>query len=953
MDLERLKEGGTRVMSKLGEYGELIYTRAGPAYDWKGMPLPSNDGYAVYQLTQGLFDGTSSEMLDFFREKAVQSYRYNMNGCPAESYYAYTAAPKGDMALLGRFTPRTREECDAAEEAGVDSRASHVAQFLAGCFERHPYLLMDSPFYTAHQRPIAAFYGKTCAPRPPMMDAGTVPDGPIRPNMIQAFLQDDRQEAVQLAVSKLLEQNDLPPGERKMMIIQDSEPNVRLWISAITSVLPLHVARKISFCTCARELTRAATFYSYALDKHSRAYSRINNLQDQNAERHMLYDLAGCVPGDRSNSTLPKVIPSSMPLLLIDGAEKRVEFDVPDNILQSRYIQNIGLAGGRIAQFTDRLLDMVNLPEGAALCRLFEVLLKAENWMGLDCRELGRVLNELLPYFDASSSLMRGMLDELILKKRYEHHYMQQDTNEGFPLLQTLSNYAGRFHLYEEQITGLAAACLENVIGQPESRYALRHCYQALTEMDRRISAGALKVVAGQRRLQALAAQKLDRAAPEYLDSMLHLVDDYAGIEGKTWKDLICSGIGSALWELIKRCMKSQELTRVLFGLVQNEPGTIDSMIISGATALGNRPSDHLPWWRTLLEANAVDLSRICAVLVSAETMGAEDVEAVLAESVRQKGCRPDAMKLYRQYLSGTQNTGNVFCTACMDALRGAPKEELAQSGKVLLELLADEKHDALLEDVLVRLDKVITLDTDSEDLTELVSRFGKRNAERFPQAALWRYVSAFGGSGGSSFLSALKRDGGSAVSVYLKRNPRCQRFTAPANLLEGGLGQTMLDALISQAELPGTHLVAMQSFTFQDPKTKSQWMSGYAGAICRQGKYKGDALAGICALLAAVQSRGGKPIDTETDRLLRVMKDNQVNPLEGIKELYNACVTILSRYKPSNAGGRTVENCQMKYGTGAAQYLETLLTTAQERYEESRGGGIGKIFGGFFKGRR
>ena len=134
-----------------GKYGEIIYTRCAPSYSLTGEVVRSG-GYGIYSMSRACLPSQEQEA---FINKILQTYQY-AGDCPASEFYYYVVLNDND-GILGRFVPRgeaTQEDL----ESGVDTRASHTAQFLLGTFARYPFEIMGSSYFDADKKPYRFYY---------------------------------------------------------------------------------------------------------------------------------------------------------------------------------------------------------------------------------------------------------------------------------------------------------------------------------------------------------------------------------------------------------------------------------------------------------------------------------------------------------------------------------------------------------------------------------------------------------------------------------------------------------------------------------------------------------------------------------------------------------------------------------------------------------------------------
>ena len=322
-----------------GKYGEIIYTRCAPSYSLTGEVVRSG-GYGIYSISKACLPSQEQEA---FINKILQTYQYS-GDCPASEFYYYVALNDND-GILGRFVPRgeaTQEDL----EAGVDTRASHTAQFLLGTFARYPFEIMGSRYFDADKKSYRFYYRKEPTRQNEKIFDSEVPSGSITRKRAMQFAMDGRVEAIQAAVSMLLEQFELPKKERKILLIEDSEENLQLWIAAIGYSFPVRLSRQIGFSTCLYRAGKenANFYYTY---KRNGSYCLNANISDPGVERTPWVMIAGANPKDSLY-----IRPSKWePYAVINGSTKKAEFECQPEIMNSQYIKSLIIHDNVIEMF--------------------------------------------------------------------------------------------------------------------------------------------------------------------------------------------------------------------------------------------------------------------------------------------------------------------------------------------------------------------------------------------------------------------------------------------------------------------------------------------------------------------------------------------------------------------------------------------------------------------------
>lgn len=921
----------------MGQYGEIIYTRVGAAYNLKGSPLPTNNGYAVFNISKTLFDQTDSRDLDFFRNKAIQLYKYSK--CPVDSFYAYVVAPEENMALLGRYTPRTQEDAAKAAAARVDARASHIAHFMVGRFDRRPTEMLESPFFNAHKLPIAAYYSKSCASQPAMLDSSEISPGSITQSEIIAFVNDGRREAVKICAAKLLEQNGSPLADWKTIVIVDSEPNVRMWIASITSALPLHIACNISFCTCAKDLSNPTALSYELIEKQPERFSGMKDL-GQTSTRHLLWRLAGAVPGDRTSS-VSSPIPVSLPLLILDGDKKIAQFMADPAILQSGLIKRIGCDDSFLHVFDHIADEMKNLPTDSRICAVFDAVSATTHPEELTYEEMCKALTVLLPHSTPQSRLARELEHFLLTDNGYQKHFAGEDRENNLSIMRLLMEHADSLGWNQPEIVSLAVAAVENAIANPSCSKELLNQVLASFSGNNPISQALQDAVIGERRLKCLDATRLPEYQPEQLKIVLGMASAYIHSNKETsWSTGLLSGGWGNIEALVDYCMLFEDLSLYLLDSAGNNNDDLAALIFKGAMAAGKTPDARKPWWRLLVRRSNLTPELICEIIAGNKNLSHEDLDNYMSELMRQKGCAQFFLDLFKRYLGAGDERGKACREVFIDFLARSSLQEILPIAKQLLELL--ESHDQNFKAALCAMESKIDLSPASGMLAPQLNAIAMRN-KFFPPR-----------SEGREFLDACQNvkkssQHESLVDVYLRLNPNGLLLYAPAGLKDHQLGQNALALAAENSSQPEASLLVACAFHFDNADDEQAWLDEYASMLTKRFIKKGDpGLVSLCALEISLNK--GLGVNKKSDLIIALWSKNNAKPHQNIKKLTDSCLKALSAFKPVKLNDDFPEVWEENFGIDAVKKFKDMLNMASDLYNEQHKGGIaGKLFGALF----
>lgn len=908
------------------KYGHIVYSRRLSGRTIDGNPEVSSTGAGGHGIWVMSEDIPQAQRDAGFQNMALRSV------CKHDGYSYYV--PSVGASMLAAIHWRTKQERDAADAAGVDSRPASISEWLVGQPVRYPFEYFDSPFWTQIKRPMADLY-EDAQPLPleKPIDAGSVPPGPTDRDEIMQFAADGRIAAIKAAAWALMKQFDLPAGQRKFIVIRDTEPNVRKWIAAIGYSFPRAAACEISFATVMTGLDEADVGCHYPVMKDTGLYVKEINLQDPRQERRCVAMIVGVDPGDESCAKTAAPMPGA-PYLVIDGTKKQAMFET-DGMMQRAFLQSVVENDVAVCSFGSFMDEMKDVRMGSGLCDLYDALslLDPDKEQGWTCDSVLKALSVLRPHFTRESVLLRFMLDRLCVQLVYQTRFADEDGRNNFALFALLYDAAREFgnQAALEALEKLAIVRLNALLfdGAAEPLTAFT---QRIKEIDGTLYAHALKAVVGDGKLGASLAVKRRAIDVAFVAAVIDLIDDCFALDRLDWEVFFTDpGYADAREALTKLVCREKALVCKLLERIADHREALDLFIV-----MGRKAAMDTYWWRLLLECR-LPVEHLCRLI--SERLDLCEIEEVLCIEMHIHGYADSLRELFNRYLARVPGAGEKFYRMLIRSVSGL-EDEIRLLRRALTDLSVNGNFSRLLREILLEMDRSVMFEHNRRmaEYTALITEFAARARVYCDRAMLWNYLAAM------SFAKISRRDRDGIAGVYLSANPGARSFDAPDDLLESAMGKAFVKCMQAHVDEPAAHVIAVMSLSFDDAQADQRYLSGYAQAVCADAvKRKSGALASVIHLHRCVADdvQLGEPCD----RLLRLLKPQLVE--RRLDALLNAARGCLCELRTDGAAERLTESAEKDFGKPTAQALAQLLAETQEIYRESHKGGIfGRIIG-------
>jgi len=407
-------------------YYELIYTRCRQGIDIlrEGRPITS-DGYKVYSCSSALFKDDIVD-LQFLLNAAQAKQPYNEPDFMDDAYMYYVP-DKGSSFMLNfypvPFDPNTKG--DYAHRAG-----NFLNHILVGDFtELYPYeLFRNNAIWNAKTRGEAYYYEYIPTDLPLREDVNNLA-GQFGIEEIGAFISDGRKEALKAAISFLISQYELPPEERKFLVIKDeSSQKIEMWIAAIEYAFSPRISASLSFAT---RMDKFITANRYTVNQLG-VYQTQINLQDRNQQLRYRAMIIGVDDRDRINSGAARALENS-PFVLLNGIEKKAMFEAD---ISNKYFRFIVRFDYTHQIFSREFLQIINITTPSSdIFNLYSIFEIFENPSLPTTKEMGKIATLLSKYTLHNSSRVQHIYTRVSTELP---RFLQEDLHSALLIIKWL-----------------------------------------------------------------------------------------------------------------------------------------------------------------------------------------------------------------------------------------------------------------------------------------------------------------------------------------------------------------------------------------------------------------------------------------------------------------------------------------------------------------------------------
>lgn len=443
-------------------YSELIYTRCRQGIDiLKGGRPVLSDGFKVYSCSKDILDEDATDLPLLFNMAQCKQTYSDPNFM--DDVYVYSVPDKG-RSILVNFHPIP---FDRDAKGDYSHRPGNfINQLFVGDFgDVYPFELFGNVAVWDAQARGEAFYYEN-EPQPlacrPELDA-TV--GSITVGDIERFVSDGRRDVVKAAIAFLIEQYELPPENRKYLVIRDESSSfLELWVAAIELAFSPHMSSGLSFAT---RMDKFMNTNRYTVSQNG-LYQVQMNLQDPKQKQRFRAMIVGVDERDRANISAVRALPNA-PYVILDGKSKTIDYSADTS---SAYYLLVTSYDERHVVFCREFLQMLDIRQPTRdVLKLYDAYIVLDgNFSSHPAWKVAAALatleaQQMLPC-TYLSSLYNGIKEAL-------PHYLKEDLLSAFTILKWLQKAAsivGDVQAAKEFDTIVGKAFADCVYGDPLGR---------------------------------------------------------------------------------------------------------------------------------------------------------------------------------------------------------------------------------------------------------------------------------------------------------------------------------------------------------------------------------------------------------------------------------------------------------------------------------------------------
>lgn len=436
-------------------FDQIIYTRNsfGRQLEKNGAEDKSS-GYKVRSFSKEIYNHIDEKEIDLLSKLYIKTRNESKSTAKQGLINSFEyVKPVYGLPFFGLQHQRLPQE---------DKRPGNFIKHLyVGDVTDYPISYMNEKLYPYCDYPVEYYYeqNETCDFLP-VKELEPLPK--YNKKEIKGFYQDGRQQAIENAISFLVEQYQLPYRERKALIIKDEAENVLKWIACITYALPLELSKRISFSTNAKIDKGNVGTFMYCLDEQHTLVKYMPN--NEELTTHLLYDIIGISPKTTASSSF-KPLPNS-PFVVIDGITKEASFSVS---LQSHYLQFACSYDEGMDDFNHilRFFHSFDFQDLYEVYDIYEYLFKdQERPTQWDYKNMMQYLLKIQKYIKTGCSLENSLSVQLYKLYCSKGQWYDADSQNGFQLLRYIyqTSLASQREQYIESVKQMICKITDNVM---------------------------------------------------------------------------------------------------------------------------------------------------------------------------------------------------------------------------------------------------------------------------------------------------------------------------------------------------------------------------------------------------------------------------------------------------------------------------------------------------------
>ncbi|MCD7840694.1 MAG: hypothetical protein LUG46_08730, partial [Erysipelotrichaceae bacterium] len=237
-------------------FNQILYTRCKPGRNLEGHgEIIRSDGYKVRSLSQEIYDVLDENEIQLLNKQYVNLKNESKTGSKQGLIDSFEYIKLENTSAFCLQHPRNPDE--------ERRPGNYIKHFYIGEISDYPIMYMNKELYSYTQLPSSHYYEENeTSEFLPVVDVS--PDAPFTIDELKDFYNDGRSEAINKAISFIVEQKN--SEEKKLLVIKDHPEEVLKWVACITCALPLDLSQQVSFSTNSSIEKGNPSSYQYCID---------------------------------------------------------------------------------------------------------------------------------------------------------------------------------------------------------------------------------------------------------------------------------------------------------------------------------------------------------------------------------------------------------------------------------------------------------------------------------------------------------------------------------------------------------------------------------------------------------------------------------------------------------------------------------------------------------------